>query len=235
MLYDYKQFHRRKLPHRHSPGSTIFVTYRLFGSIPRAVIEKWKEDKRLLNVERLRLKACNPNWRKILDDLEQDFRRRWFGKFEDALHLERGPLWLKDPGIAAIVANSLHYLDGQSYKLHAFCILCNHVHALFTPHLNERSLHEVRGNPGRFESDDPPLDVIMKSLKGYTAREANKLLGRKGQFWEAESFDHEVRNSQEFVRIKNYILNNPVKAGLVKNWRDWKWSWVDPALERNIP
>jgi putative transposase len=231
MRYNYKQFYRRKLPHRHSPGSTLFVTYRLRDSIPRAVIEKRKEELRLLNVERLRLKAREPNWQLVVDELEKRFSRRWFKNFDDALHLERGPLWLKDPAIAEVVANSLHHHNGSSYSLHAFCIMANHVHTLFTPFLNERSLHEIRGTPLRFESDDPTLDVIMKSLKGYTAREANRILGRKGQFWEPESYDHEVRDGQEFVRIKNYILNNPVKARLISDWRDWKWSWVDPSLD----
>jgi REP element-mobilizing transposase RayT len=67
----------------------------------------------------------------------------------------------------------------------------------------------------------------MQSLKGYTAREANKVLGRRGQFWDPESYDHEVRNGGEFRRIREYILNNPVKAGLVQDWRDWRWSWVE--------
>ncbi|HUR98602.1 MAG TPA: hypothetical protein VMZ26_11110 [Pyrinomonadaceae bacterium] len=65
----------------------------------------------------------------------------------------------------------------------------------------------------------------MKSIKGYTAREANKILNRKGSFWEAESYDHEVADDEEFNRIVRYVLNNPVKAGLVKDWRDWKWNW----------
>jgi REP element-mobilizing transposase RayT len=76
-----------------------------------------------------------------------------------------------------------------------------------------------------YESADPTLGVIMKSLKGYTAHEANRLLGRKGEFWEAESYDHFVRDDTELARIINYVLNNPVKAGLVKDWRDWKWNW----------
>jgi len=65
----------------------------------------------------------------------------------------------------------------------------------------------------------------MKSLKGYTAREANRILGRKGAFWEAESYDHVIKKDSEYERVVKYVLNNPVKAGLVKNWRDWKWNW----------
>ena len=55
-----------------------------------------------------------------------------------------------------------------------------------------------------------------QGLKGYTAREANRLLGRTGQpFWQGESYDHWVRDETEFIRIIAYIENNPVKAGLV--------------------
>ena len=227
MTYDYKQFYRRKLPHRHSPGTTLFVTFRLKDSIPTKVIEKWKDDRRFLDQECAKLPSADPNTSIIVQQLHEGFRRRWFRKFEDELHLEKGPVWLRDSRIAKIVANSLNHLNGKAYDLHAFCIMCNHVHSLFTPFLDEQSLIEVPGGPPRFESEDPTLGAIMKSLKGYTAREANRVLGRRGQFWEPESYDHEVRNAQEFFRIRRYILNNPVKAGLVTDWRDWRWSWAE--------
>jgi len=223
MTYDYKQFHRRKLPHLHSPGSTLFITYRLRNSIPRVVVERWKVESKLLDEECRRLKDGN-----LIEQKKLEFHRRWFGKFERLLHEEKGPLWLKDPSIARIVADSLHHLDGESYDLHAYCIMANHAHTLFTPFLNERSLTEIKDPLLRYESNDPTVGAIMKSLKGYTAREANKVLGRSGQFWDPESYDHEVRNGISFRRIENYILNNPVKAGLVRDWREWKWSWVEP-------
>ena len=83
----------------------------------------------------------------------------------------------------------------------------------------------IGSNPLMYETVDLTLAVIMKSLKGYTAHEANRILNRRGTFWEAESYDHFVRNDAEYDRIVRYVLNNPVKAGLVKNWRDWKWNW----------
>ena len=223
MAYDYKQFHQRKLPHLHSPGSTLFITYRLRNSVPQTEIERWKKERRLLEDECHRLKE-KPD---LAQHTRREFHRRWFGQFERMLHEDKGPLWLKDPSIARIVADSLHHLDGKSFDLHAYCVMANHVHTLFTPFLNERSLTEVRDPILRFESDHPTLSAIMQSLKGYTAREANKVLGRRGQFWDPESYDHEVRNGGEFRRIREYILNNPVKAGLVQDWRDWRWSWVE--------
>ena len=70
------------------------------------------------------------------------------------------------------------------------------------------------------------MPVIMQSLKGYTARKANQILGRTEPFWDAESYDHEIRSGEEFRRIYRYVINNPVKAGIVKNWRDHPWTWV---------
>jgi REP element-mobilizing transposase RayT len=103
----------------------------------------------------------------------------------------------------------------------------NHVHLIFTPFLNEQSLTEIKfSNPRRFESSEPTLGAVMQSLKGYTAHEANKLLNRTGRFWEVESYDHEVKDAEEFDRITKYVLNNPVKAGLVKNWEDWRWNFL---------
>ena len=227
MTYDYKQFHRRKLPHLHSPGSTLFLTYRLRDSVPRAVLEQWKVEMRLVEDECARLKE-KPDQ---AQHTRREFQRRWFGRIERMLHEEKGPLWLKDPSIARIVADSLHHLDGKSYDLHAYCVMANHVHTLFTPVLNEQSLTEIRNPLLRFKSDEPTLSRIMQSLKGFTAREENKILGRKGQFWEPESYDHEVRNAGEFRRIRSYILNNPVKAGLVNDWKNWRWSWVEDEIE----
>jgi putative transposase len=215
MSYEYKQYYRRKLPHIHSPGSTLFVTFRLFGSIPKAVLNKWLAEKSLRMKETLR------------QETDIEFHRRWFLQFEEVLHkAETGPRWLADERVAKLVADSLKYRDEKVYSLKAFTIMSNHVHGVFRPTLNERSIRELRGaGPIKFLSDDPPLAAIMKSLKGYTAHEANKILGRTGSFWEEESYDHEIRDEAEFGRVVRYVLNNPVKAGLVKHWTDWKWNY----------
>ena len=134
---------------------------------------------------------------------------------------------MKNSDVTNLVAESLKYRDGKVYTLIAFCIMSNHVHVVFTPLLNAHSLKEIpASNPLRYESDKPTLGAIMQSLKGYTAREANKILNRTGQFWEIESYDHQIRHAEELARIVKYVLNNPVKAGLVKNWHDWKWNWL---------
>jgi REP element-mobilizing transposase RayT len=74
------------------------------------------------------------------------------------------------------------------------------------------------------------MSAIMHSLKLYTARESNRLLGRIGQFWQHENYDHVLRNEAELNRITRYVLNNPVMAGVVEYWEDWKWSYCQYPL-----
>ena len=80
------------------------------------------------------------------------------------------------------------------------------------------------------ERSDASLYRILQSLKSYTATESNTLLGRCGAFWQHESYDHVIRDDAELDRSIWCILQNPVKAGLCKDWRDWKWSYVKEGL-----
>jgi hypothetical protein len=125
----------------------------------------------------------------------------------------------------------------------------NHVHAVFAPLLTEAQARRLalrdwrrqtgRNPPGINDAGETTLDehdeasvlaVIMQSLKGYTARKCNLALGREGAFWQHESFDRVIRDDPEFVRVINYVLNNPVKAGLAPGWRDWQWNYCARSL-----
>lgn len=213
MKYEYKPSYRRKLPHIHTPGSTLFITFRLAGTIPKAVLKQWLEEKRIRE-------------KRDGEELGTEFNRRWFARFEEILHrAETGPTWLADSRIAKILADSLKYRDGRVYDLLAYSIMSNHAHTVFTPTLSFESVTEHRDSAIRFTSVDPPLPAIMQSLKGYTAYKANRVLNRSGQFWDEESYDHEVRNTSELGRIIRYVLNNPVKARVVRHWSEWKWNY----------
>jgi putative transposase len=163
------------------------------------------------------------------------FHRRWLKKFEDLMDgATTGPLWLKEERIADIVDEALRYRDGKIYRLDAFCVMPNHVHAVFAPLLTEamaeRAIQQKRNGQN---NDDIKVVMasIMQSLKGRTARQCNLALNREGQFWQHESFDHIIRSQSEWERIVDYVVNNPVKAGLVKNWQDWKWSYRRQVVE----
>ena len=108
-------------------------------------------------------------------------------------------------------------------------IMPNHVHVLFAIKSSNRS-DEIAGR-GDSLTGPIPLQTIMQSLKRHTARQANKILGRQGPFWQEESFDRVVRNSPESERIIEYIINNPVTAGFVDQWEDWPWSYCKPGLK----
>jgi len=93
----------------------------------------------------------------------------------------------------------------EHYLLHAFVVMPNHVHLLATPSV--------------------ALPKLTKSLKGITAKRANAILALTGRpFWQEESYDHLVRHERQFEMIRNYIERNPVRAGLVREAREYRWS-----------
>ena len=243
--FDYKERYERNLPHIQPPEATLFVTFRLDGSLPEPILERWRIEKRQHEMTLLRRAAISPAETtppaKEVKEEKLLFHRRWFKKFEDALDgAATGPSWLKEDRIAEIVDEALRYRDGKVYRLDAFCVMPNHVHAVFAPFLTEELARRLVGNTARRnrnaragqslpDTDSEEIKVtmasIMQSLKGWTARQCNLALGRQGQFWQHESFDHVIRNQAEWERVVNYVVNNPVKAGLVKEWREWKWSY----------
>jgi REP element-mobilizing transposase RayT len=120
---------------------------------------------------------------------------------------ERGLLCLKEPKLARMVAEALVFAANSLhlYELLAWVIMANHVHIVVLP--------------------KAPLWRITKAVKGFTARQANQLLGRTGQpFWQHESYDHWVRGRDALERTIRYVEMNPVSAGLVSNAADWPWS-----------
>lgn len=137
-----------------------------------------------------------------LTEIELERRRKLYsGRIEGYLDKSIGNCYLRQQGIAQIIQNALECFNKKRYVLFAWCIMPNHVHTVFRPF------------------DGHALDKILHSWKSYTAVQANKLLGRTGVFWQREYYDHLVRNEKEFHRILNYVLENPVKAGLI----DWPW------------
>ncbi len=235
---DYKQFSERHRPHIHPPDSILFVTYRLAGSIPRATVREYKAKKEWLAgqlsiVSNEARKRDTPESKRWLEQVE-NFNRDWFVKFEDFMHkANNGPMWMKDERVAEAVAVSLQKLNGDAYRLDAHCVMSNHVHAVFKPILSQRELRESLDDDGRpiFTSEHPSLSRIMQSLKGGSSRECNRILSRTGQFWEHESFDRVVRASNFYQTIK-YVLNNPVKAGLAREWREWRLELLSERVGR---
>lgn len=171
------------------------------------LLQQWKEEEKAR--ERLLVVAL-PEEQAAHRYAEQ---KRLFGRYDAELDQSAyGPTWLIQPDIASIVSNSLQARDGQEYDLTAFTIMPNHVHVVLSPMCME-------------EGEYVSLIRIMHGLKRKTAFDANYVLGRHGAFWQSESYDHYVRDDGELERIVRYVLNNPVKAGLVESWDEWPWTY----------
>jgi REP element-mobilizing transposase RayT len=203
-----REYYHRHLPHWQPTGAIFFVTFRLKGTLPMDVMQAFKEEREQEKKNIAKLPKDEQVKQNYLDE------RRYFGKWDNLLDQAGfGPQWLSQPEIAEIIKEALHYRDGKIFDLYAFCIMSNHVHVVFEPCKSD------------CQSDLLPLEKIMQSLKRHTARKSNIVLGREGAFWQDESYDHVIRDNGEFERILNYVLENPVKAGLVSKWDDWQWTY----------
>ncbi|HKY54289.1 MAG TPA: hypothetical protein VJM08_08295 [Anaerolineales bacterium] len=213
-----KEFYRRHLPHWQPQGAVFFVTFRLKNSLPYEVISALREERERAKALLNNLPESEHENQNALDE------HRYFERWEEYLDkAEFGPRWLSQPQIADVVKEAMHYRDGKVFDMHAFSIMSNHVHAVFERLRTSECHSDIRGSD--YQSDLQPLHKIMQSLKRHTARQANILLGREGAFWQDESYDRAIRDNNEYIRIVNYVLENPVKAGLVAQWDEWQWTY----------
>ena len=211
-------YYRRNLPHIYPEDAMFFITFLLAGAIPASVLKKLKKEKEYY-IKMLRKKFNGKKFDKEIYKI----KKIYIGQFDDFLDSKStGPYWLEEEVIAQIVADKMHALDGVRYELIAYTIMSNHVHVLFnTTGVNESTKSNVSG-----KTKDYPVADTMRLLKGSTSRLCNLELGRNGAFWHHESYDHYVRDETELNRIIKYIVNNPVKAGLVDGWKNWKFTYL---------
>ncbi|MCB0101021.1 MAG: hypothetical protein H6635_10790 [Anaerolineales bacterium] len=214
------EFFQRNLPHYHLPNATYFITFRLAGSLPVEVWKKLKEDYE----KEKRILAVKFSGTELHEELYKT-QKRHFARFDFLLEKNKeSPRWLAETQFAEVVQQELHALHPEQYNLHAYCIMLNHCHLLIDQQGIPRPKTPINGK--HYTS----LSHAMHLLKGRTGYACAKLLGRKGAFWQHESYDHVVRDEKEFIRILDYIANNPVKAGVVEKWQDWTYTYINPNL-----
>jgi REP element-mobilizing transposase RayT len=137
--------------------------------------------------------------------LEDDRERRL--QVEAWLDLGCGECHLKIEPVAALVFKALRQFDGERYHLLAFTIMPNHVHVLM-------------------KVISTPVSQVVQSWKRFTANRANIILHRRGRFWQGDYWDTYMRDVEHEARTIRYIRNNPVKAGLVSDWKAWPWTYL---------
>jgi putative transposase len=224
----YKSLTKRRRPHFQPLDATLFVTFRLADSIPKSTVRRYKAKRDWLRDQLRRCDDSSSQKTKWHADIEK-LHREWFIKSEEVMHRHLvGPTWLRNDAIAENVAENLYRRDGDLYRLDAFSIMSNHVHSIFKPLVDESVLQDILRS-GDYEDQIPALAKIMQAIKGRSARECNVLLGRSGQFWEHESFDHVIRVGK-FEKTVRYVLNNPVTADIVRRWQDYQWNYCRKEL-----
>ena len=198
------KFYKRKLPHWIVANKSYFVTIRLKNSLPKKLMEKLKKQREEIN-------AVTTDSKELLN-----LKRAQFRQIESALDYGKtGKTDLLNQKVTQVVFESLNWLKSKGWFIYGATIMSNHVHLLMS------------NANGRTEA----LLNDLGQFKNFTAREANKILLKKGHFWAREDFDHWIRSNGKFERVVNYIAMNPVKAHYVQKWDEWKWTMIDDSVK----
>ena len=130
--------------------------------------------------------------------------------------------WILPPGARTIALRHLIFEHLRRIWVDVAVIMPDHVHVILTMIASDHF-------------DDRAFSRVMKSIKGVSARNINRLLKRRGFVWRDESFDHVVRATERSRAKFEYVCNNPVRAGLVESADEYPWlwrSWIEGAQTR---
>ncbi len=168
--------HGSKLPHWQQDEVIQFVTFRLADSLPQTKLRKWKEERDIwLN---LHPKPWSP-------DKEKEYHQRFTRAFENWLDEGEGSCVFRHPANRLLLEQTLMHDQGTAADHHAWVIMPNHVHLLFTA--------------------IAPLDQLMKSWKGISSRRIGI-----GSIWQKNYRDTVIRDIDHFINAVRYIRRNPV-------------------------
>lgn len=185
--------YERHLPHWRLPGACYFVTFRLADSIPQTVISEMQRE-----LEEWQLRRAIHDSKLPANELAawQEFQRVRLRKLELLLDEGQGECLLREPIHHKVVADALHYFEGERCETLAYTIMPNHAHVLCRP-LGGHSLEDLCG-----------------SWKWFTAQRIQRSLGRNGSLWQDENFDRIIRDAEHYALTVRYIAKNPLKARL---------------------
>ena len=190
--------YERALPHWSQAGTLCFVTWRAGDSLPKSALSRL--DREIAEIVRSHGLSPNGVWQNELKHLSRIQRGRiqWqlFATKDKYLDRGYGECLLERPELSEIVEESLRKFDGDRYILTDSVVMPNHVHFL-----------------AAFEDESRFLKQ-NEEWKRYTARAINKVIGRKGQLWQVDQFDHLIRSPEQFEHYRRYIADNPRAAFL---------------------
>lgn len=208
-----KESYRKDLPHFQQPGQAYFVTWCLHDSIPPKALERYSNSLKNAKSDIEIAKDNNAN-EAVIVELKLKYhsvRRQYMKALDDLLHLQTDfSTDLSKDENTLILIDTLRFWEGKRIENYAFCIMPNHIHWVFRTFVKDENQEPVY------------LQDILQSVKRFSANKLNQLGGKTGTVWQSESYDTTIRDNNHLQRAIDYTLNNPVKAGLVNEWTDWK-------------
>lgn len=212
-----KESYRHILPHYQQPGQSYFVTWSLYNAIHPKALARYTMELDTLKLQIKFLEQQKHNFSEI-EKTKQEYyskRRQYIKAYDDLLDLNRNPeINLLKPENLEIIFGSLQFWEGKRIQNIAFTIMPNHVHWVVKLFDKDSAKNPVY------------LQDILQSVKRHSSNKINKVENRSGKLWQKESFDTTIRNDKHLYYAIKYTLNNPVKAGLITDWRDWNGTWV---------
>jgi putative transposase len=129
--------------------------------------------------------------------------------------------WILPDAARELVLASIRHDEGMLYDLHVAVVMPDHAHLILTPLQSQARVM--------------PLFEIMRAIKGASAHKINRQLGHVGTVWQEESFDRVLRSSDDVGAKMLYVLQNPVRRGLVSDWRQYRWMCHRPFANPFAP
>jgi len=195
----YDVWEGRRLPHWGQAGTVCFITWRTWDSIPSDVLKRWLIERERWLVDH-GIAPQSADWRSQVQARFPDEGQRYLNliaqRWDTTLDECRGDCVLSHKECLNIIHESLLHFDGDRYEMLDLVIMPNHVHLLASFPSFEAMWSQIR------------------SWKRYTAGEINRQLGLTGRLWQTEDFDHLVRGEDQLYYYRDYIADNPRKAGL---------------------
>ncbi len=138
-----------------------------------------------------------------------DYRGSCFVYFITLCSYERSHILTQTKTANILISAFNHQRNEKIIKLYCYCIMPDHLHLLMS--LSDFYPHN--------------LQTWIRSFKRFTAKSAKTTLPTN-QLWQKNFYDHIIRKEESFIKIAEYILNNPVRGGLVGNWKDYPYSKI---------
>ncbi len=185
------------LPHVTEPRAIYAVTFRLADSLPRSVLDAWRAERDAV------ARRATEEGRPLDRDEQLRMDRLFSDRIESALDRGAGACWFSRDDVAAVMEGQLKQFAGVRYRLLAWSVMPNHLHVIVQP------------LPGH------DLPAILHTWKSFTANVINAMVGRSGAFWQAEYYDHLIRDEDDLRRQVDYAMFNAAKAGLTgRRWQE---------------